>query len=59
MRGFYLVLGIVIVLVGTWLVVYPLSSGRGFTVGALIGVVLIAAGALRIQRERRAPVGPH
>ena len=53
MRAFHLVFASVVVLLGAWMVVYPLSSGRGFTVGALVGLVLIAAGTFRLLRERQ------
>lgn len=52
-RAFYLVLASVVILLGVWMIIYPLSSGRGFTVGAVLGLVLVAGGTFRLLRERQ------
>ncbi len=53
MRAVYLVFVVVIVLLGAWAIIYPLSSGRGVTNGALLGFVLVAVGTFRLFRELR------
>ena len=49
------IIGIALVAVafGTLVIVSPLVRGLGFTRGALLGVVLVAAGSIRLFLEAR------
>jgi hypothetical protein len=52
-RGFIVGLAIFTLLVGLLFVVSPLARGDGFTVGAILGLILIGLGTARLVLEKR------